>query len=249
MQRIFFNAFFRKEQFELSEGSRPWETLILLGDGAFSYTRKEKTVTVEAGQIAYFPANLPFSRRILSPLALYQFAFVFEENDRFRPDPQAFTLHLPKENGFLLAKKMDKIIPLPSPDGHLDAILAQILAEEELYTQAPASPVLDEALREVTEYMNENFHKRITLEELAALAHCSKGGLIRKFKRELKRTPADYLLWLRMRYAKQLLLEKDWKVYQVAAACGFEDPYYFSKVFSAFHKISPQKMRKEAPKA
>ena len=59
---------------------------------------------------------------------------------------------------------------------------------------------------------------------------------LRQFKAE---TPISYLTRLRMQRAKQLLMQEAITVRQVAHAVGYQDPYYFSKVFKRYFGAAP----------
>ena len=57
---------------------------------------------------------------------------------------------------------------------------------------------------------------------------------------------ANYLLNLRMEYAKKLLRETNLKMWQVAEESGFNDYHYFSKVFKKAEGMSPAQYRKHS---
>ena len=75
--------------------------------------------------------------------------------------------------------------------------------------------------------MRKNFDKKIDMDELAKRVFLSHSGLIWKFKKELNTTPSNYLKILRLRYAKQLLLNYSYSVTEISEMCGFANPYYF----------------------
>lgn len=75
---------------------------------------------------------------------------------------------------------------------------------------------------------------------------------IRKlFKKEVGVTPHEYLIRLRMQRAKAILLSgvtnrySDYTVTQIAEACGFSEPLYFSRVFKKYFGIAPSFYIKE----
>ena len=93
--------------------------------------------------------------------------------------------------------------------------------------------------------MRKNFDKRIDMDELAKEVFLSHSGLIWKFKRELNTTPSKYLGILRLRYAKQLLLNDRVKLVDVALSVGYEDQSYFSKVFRKHTGMTPKQYQKQ----
>lgn len=71
----------------------------------------------------------------------------------------------------------------------------------------------------------------------------------RCFKEETGKTPLEYLTYLRINYAKKLLLQETFvSVSDVSEKCGFNDPFYFSKVFKNYLNISPANYKKQAKK-
>ena len=73
---------------------------------------------------------------------------------------------------------------------------------------------------------------------------------IRKlFKKEVGVTPADYLLKERMALAKQLLTSgvsnkfSPYSISQIAEACGYSEPLYFSRVFKKYYGVSPSEYK------
>lgn len=53
----------------------------------------------------------------------------------------------------------------------------------------------------------------------------------------------EYITRVRIDEAKRLLKETDEKIYQIAAKVGFEDAYYFSKIFKNVAGVSPKEWR------
>ena len=68
----------------------------------------------------------------------------------------------------------------------------------------------------------------------------------RCFKEETGQTPLEYLNLMRLNYAKELLLQDTFiSVVDVSEKCGFNDSFYFSKLFKKYFGISPNYYRKQ----
>jgi AraC-like DNA-binding protein len=65
----------------------------------------------------------------------------------------------------------------------------------------------------------------------------------RLFSEQFHTTPFEYLLRRRLARACQLLVEGTLSVKQVATACGYDDPYYFSRLFHKRHGYTPRDVR------
>lgn len=90
-----------------------------------------------------------------------------------------------------------------------------------------------------TYYLDVHYNKDLTLGTVAASLHVSAAYLSRTFKAIQGETPISYLTRLRMQRAKQLLMQEAITVRQVAHAVGYQDPYYFSKVFKRYFGAAP----------
>ncbi len=81
------------------------------------------------------------------------------------------------------------------------------------------------------------------VEEYAALCGISPAYFYRCFKNWCGQSPVEYRNRLRMRYAADLLNHTDMQVGEIAAMVGFEDPFYFSRIFTAQFGRSPRQYR------
>jgi AraC-like DNA-binding protein len=92
-------------------------------------------------------------------------------------------------------------------------------------------------------FMKTHLNQPLKVSRLAALANLSSSHYSALFKRQTGYAPIDYFIRLRMHQACQLLDNTDLNVKEVAAAMGYEDPFYFSRIFKALNSISPNEYR------
>lgn len=90
-----------------------------------------------------------------------------------------------------------------------------------------------------TYYLEAHYNEDVTLSELAQQLHVSAAYLSRTFKSVQGTSPINYLTGLRMRRAKHLLANEQLTVTAVAQAVGYQDPYYFSKLFKRYFGAAP----------
>jgi len=88
-----------------------------------------------------------------------------------------------------------------------------------------------------------NCPQRITLGELAKVAHLSPNHLLRLFKTATGSTPGEYLLRVRLRHAAKLLRQSGLPIGEVAESSGFPDSNYFSRKFRALYGKNPRAYR------
>ena len=100
-----------------------------------------------------------------------------------------------------------------------------------------------EEITSTVNYMNRNLDKKLDMDELAARVYLSHSGLIWKFRKELDTTPLQYLNMLRLRNAKQLLLNHSYSITEISEMCGYSTPYYFTNLFHKHLGMSPTEFR------
>lgn len=93
-------------------------------------------------------------------------------------------------------------------------------------------------------HFNVHYKKNINIEEYAKSLHISPCWFNRRFKQITKVTPLQYILSLRIANAKSLLEAKDYNITEIAFEVGFNDPLYFTRVFSKSVGITPTEYRK-----
>lgn len=95
--------------------------------------------------------------------------------------------------------------------------------------------------------LKDNISKStFSLLKLADELHLTSGYVSSKFREIYGLNFQDYVVKLRLSKAKLLLLSSDMKMYEIAEACGFDDPNYFSASFKRNIGTSPSQFRKEA---
>lgn len=91
--------------------------------------------------------------------------------------------------------------------------------------------------------MEANIEEPIPPGLLAQEAGMSTRQLERLFRRYLDRSPKRYYMELRLGKARNLLLQTDMSVIDVALACGFASPSHFSKCYRALYRTTPYRER------
>ncbi len=89
----------------------------------------------------------------------------------------------------------------------------------------------------------------VNVGDMAAAAATSRSGLQRKLKQAMGITPQDLLREARIKHACLLLGNSDKTVAEVAYACGFTDPKYFSRCFKQSTGHSPTEYRETKNKS
>lgn len=103
-------------------------------------------------------------------------------------------------------------------------------------------------IRETIDYMKNNLDKTIRIEDFADLNKYSVSHFSKLFRLTTGMSPIEYFIHLEMQKACQLLYTEDSRVKQIAALLGYDDPYYFSRLFKKYMNTSPETYRKSVRK-
>ncbi|WP_294614445.1 GlxA family transcriptional regulator [Roseovarius sp.] len=98
-------------------------------------------------------------------------------------------------------------------------------------------------LSQVIQMMESNIEEPISPSVLAKDVGMSTRQLERLFRRYLSRSPKRYYMELRLQKARNLLMQTDMTVINVALACGFASPSHFSKCYRAHYNTTPYRER------
>jgi len=98
-------------------------------------------------------------------------------------------------------------------------------------------------LSAVIQMMEANIEEPVSPSILARDVGMSTRQLERLFRRYLNRSPKRYYMELRLQKARNLLMQTDMSVINVALACGFASPSHFSKCYRSHYNTTPYRER------
>lgn len=102
---------------------------------------------------------------------------------------------------------------------------------------------LSDLVNHAQNFINIHYPQNITVEDVASHLSVSRATLAARFRTELGKTPGQYLTYVRMQQAVNLLDNTKFSVAEVAHSVGYPDALYFSKVFSKELGLSPSAYR------
>lgn len=134
----------------------------------------------------------------------------------------------------------------PGDADRLDLLCLRLLSEFLLAKQkvgAPASPDR-KRIDEVALYIDLHYTEEIDIGALILRSGLPERTFNRRWRERHALSPQAYLIRKRIEAACRLLHETDYKIYQVAQQTGFDDPFYFSRLFRKHTGFAPLQYRR-----
>ncbi len=225
------------------------DQIFLIDSGKGELIFGDKKINLSQRSCVFIPKNIPYSYiTIEKPFKLYWICFegsyLTEMLSYFKlTDVLHFQCHNFKK---LLSLHQELYF---MTENHYDPVLFSKYVYSlliDFYRQKVASSVNIKSLSEITpvkNYIDTHFIDDISLDFLEKEFHLSKYKICRYFSEIYNISYHEYLVKLRLQYAKHLLTTTNLSVQAISVQCGYYDNVYFGKVFKKYESISPQKYR------
>lgn len=96
------------------------------------------------------------------------------------------------------------------------------------------------------QYIHDNFHKQITIDQLATIENFNVSYYIEWFNREIGMTPNVYIQKLRLEKAKKYLIDTDLSLLMISQLIGYEQQSSLTRLFIKHEALSPSAYRKKS---
>lgn len=101
----------------------------------------------------------------------------------------------------------------------------------------------DEHIKKAQEFIEQNFHEKITVNQIASMAALSRRNLERRFKKATANTVVEYIQRVKIEAAKQSLESSTENINQVMYSVGYNDNKAFRTTFKRITGVSPIQYR------
>lgn len=229
----------KREKFEIESGIHHYNSIVIVLNGEFEYTSGSGTRRVLPMEPVFFKKGALFVKKVIKPI---EFIIVSSLLFSFESDCH---LDFEKEDKIRFENTVKHLIKAIKEDAS-NEIKEHFVNDIFLTSKKCVLNKTENTLLSAYEYISQNFSKKLSLKLLAQANCCSVQTLINRFRMYTGKTPTEYITQFRIKKAKDLLINTDFSIGQIANLCGYENVYYFSNVFKKEIGISPLKFRRDS---
>ena len=258
LHHVFWN---QKVKFQFSVDTYEHWVLFALEGGSFSYQIGDIEGMAQMGDLIVCPPGLSFHRSVINTLSFHFIGFSFGSfpNDlaKRNEDEHLVRLHLSSSAYKLNIGHKERLADnLRFLKQHGEAVFDQKFYWQNhalndiwlfcQHTKAPAGDkeIQDPLIEQAKLYIHQNGFGDMSMLKLASELGISPVQLTRRFSKSVGMTPSGYLNHIRLEKVKALLIDSQLSLEKIAAACGFSNGFYLSRVFTKMMKTSPSAYRK-----
>ena len=131
------------------------------------------------------------------------------------------------------------------------ALIVRTVAICQTVSEVPArvarvAPLPEWRLKRVVEYVDRNIDQRVRLADMAGAARLTRMHFAAQFRQSMGLSPHNYLVQKRLEHAKQLLLQEERPLAEIAICAGFGTQTHFTTVFKRYVGQTPYRWRQDA---
>lgn len=152
------------------------------------------------------------------------------------PKLQDLLERIPLENGLNQLFVFLEILKEMSEIDNKQTISASDFVNETIYDTSRIDKIIS--------YLNTNYTRNVSLEEIASLAAMNATAFCRYFKSKTGKSFKNYIIDMRIGYACKLLMMEDISISDLSSKCGFETLSHFNKTFKKNTGFVPSQYRK-----
>lgn len=137
-----------------------------------------------------------------------------------------------------IENELSKIYTYDQYEAWLQGIIRQICMNQQCQESFKHKMAIDF----IKQYVRDNYANDITIAELADKVYISRNYLSQIFKNATGETINNYIISVKLEEAKRLILERKYKIYEVANKVGYNNIPYFSTTFRKYFGITPAEL-------
>lgn len=231
-------------------------TLLAVEEGSFRYRINGKTGEAKSGDIVLCPPNIEFHREMTSPLTFHYIKCVSSDpNEQQHADIRSWAQELFAykvtigERDRLLSnfRNLQSVVYMDDANSrtwrnHLVNDV-WIMIRREASRLSRLSGIRDELMMDAKDWIEQHVDEEITVRDIASRYHLHPVHFTRRFRQVFGTTPSRHMAACRIEKAKKLLLQTEYTIDHIAKLCGYDNGFYFSRIFTKWTNLNPSEFR------
>lgn len=237
--------------------------VIFVTEGKIEIIINDKTYLAEKGSIIFISNHEQHSIKVLSEPYKRYYAIIYPKiADKLINNPLLISILKNRPVCFkhcmdisnnieYVSSLLDKLINENDCEKQLQNELMACYLEELLIlvlrSNQDAFPAVQNTneteIYEIQKYLDKNFTKEIKIADIADKFYISLYYLSHCFKKQTGYSPKQYLLLIRLSYARELLINTDTSITEITEQCGFSDVNNFIRIFKREYTMTPKQYR------
>lgn len=248
-----------KTAFDLKCANYPSWIMFAVEKGDFEYQIEDVRKKATSGDIVICPPNTDFCREMKSPMTFHYFKFFLSDDNNEQIQRTKTTIRnlfsykftpiekVRMSNNFSQLYNLNKRDDAESIrwKNHFINDIWLLLTMEAEHMSKHSIVMDDPAIKQAKEWIDSNMSKNILIKDVAKMIDLHPVQFSNRFQNLYGTTPSRYLLSIRMERSKRYLLHTDYKIDHIAQLCGYDNGFYFSRVFSKHFGMSPSQYRRK----
>lgn len=236
-------------------------TMIAVEGGRFRYRIGDVLGEASPGDIVFCPPSMEFHREMLTPLSFFYIKFRIEpqewgenEEERIAGLLQGvfrYKFTTPEQdrlfNNFRHLLGFFMIGQTHSSRGvahYVNDVWMLFRSEADSFFRS-GETVRDTLMKDAKIWIERYAYTNIQMRSVANIFGIHPVQFTRRFQNVFGLLPSRYLLSIRMEKAKALLVQTDDTLDHIARQCGYDNGYYFSRMFTKYARMNPSKFRRQ----
>ena len=235
------------EHFVCKKGMRLFSRLFYVRNGKTTFYTKNKKVVATAGDIVYIPYDTEYESYWEHADNIDYISVLFKQMDS---NGEIFNIFddlcvLVKDNNHLHLESFEKIADIYNKGKKGYKLKCQSLLIELLYAimmeQNRNTLETQDSIYQGIWYIENHYQKEIDVDKIAAMCGICPSYFRKKFHEAVGMSPIEYKNFLKTKKSIELLMSGEFGLNEIADIVGFNDVFYYSKVFKRFWGTSPKK--------
>jgi len=216
--------------------------LVFIFEGECNITIEGKKHKCKKNDLIYFYPEMRHSLNVTkAPYAIfYAVHFDFDKKNKL-PIPDISNIR----NNYKLKEYFKELLETSKNKEYmykwkLGILMQNILFEVLSHSNSGISPTNLTRINKVIEHIHKNPYKKFSIDNLCKMTGQKKSYFIKNFKSITGKPPIKYIIDLKLEHARDLILTTDLPIKKIALECGFEDEFYFSRIFKKRYGLPPR---------